>query len=267
MERKKVKDLKSLLRDRREGESRRMAAIEQAGDTQAWDDELAKALLAIVESREESDALRARAAIALGPLLEDTDMEGFDEDDPFSEPEITEATFQQIQETLRRVYADESDSKEVRRRSLEGSVRSVQEWHADAVRAAAASSDPEWRLTAVFAMRYVPGFDAQILAALESTDPEVHFEAVRAAGERELTAAWPHIQGLLNERTERDLLLAAIEAAAYVNPQEAVLPLAELSQSQDAEIAEAAEEAMSLIEAMDLGEYDEDLEDDDDEEE
>src|SRR4051812_30626362 len=100
--------IKSLLRDRGAGVAKRLTAVELAGESSVWDDDLANALLAIVASREETDELRARAAIAFGPILEETEMEGFDEDNPFSEPSITEETFKQIQETLHRVYADEN---------------------------------------------------------------------------------------------------------------------------------------------------------------
>jgi hypothetical protein len=260
-------DLNAVLRDRSASTAARMAAVEQSGESADWDDEVAKSLLAIVAAPDENEQLRARAAITLGPILEEADMEGFDEDDPFSEPSITQDTFHEIQETLHLVYADESEKKEVRRRAFEGSVRTLQDWHADAVRAAYASSDPEWRLTGVFGMRYVPGFDAQILEALNSDNAEIHFEAVSAAGEREVEAAWPHIEALLNERTEKDLLLAAIEASAYVNPAEAVLQLVELTLSKDADIAETAKEALSTCEIMDdLDDLDEDDDDEDDEE-
>jgi hypothetical protein len=262
MDLESMEDLITQLRDRNAAPAKRMAAVELVGEGVAWDDDLANALLGIVESREESEALRARAAIALGPMLEETDMEGFDEDNPFSDPPVTEETFHHIQATLHRVYADESESKEVRRRVLEGSVRAVEEWHPEAVRAAYASSDPEWRLTAVFGMQYVPGFDAQILEALGSDDPELHFEAVRAAGEREVIAAWPHIGSLLNEHTERDLLFAAIEAAAYVGGEEAISALTNLSDSRNQEIAEAASEALAMAEIV--AEVDEDEDEDED---
>jgi len=254
--------LNAVLRNRNASTAERMAAVERAGNVE-WDEDLAKSLLAIVAAPDENEQLRARAAIALGPILEEAEMEGFHEDEPFCEPPIAEATFHEIQETLRRVYSDESGSKEVRRRALEGSVRSEQDWHPDAVRAAYANSDPEWRLTGVFCMQFLPDFDQQILEALESDDPELHFEAVRAAGAQELRPAWPHIQGLLTPKTEKDLLLAAMEAAAYVNPQEAAELLAEFSQSKDADIAAAAEEALSIVEIMDddNDEFDEDEED------
>src|SRR5262250_1002043 len=68
-----------------------------------------------------------------------------------------------------------------------------QDWHKDAIRAAYETKSDAWIITAVFCMQFVRGFDAQILEALKSSNPEIHFEAVRAAGGAEVDAAWPHI--------------------------------------------------------------------------
>jgi hypothetical protein len=52
---------------------------------------------------------------------------------------------------------------------LEASVRAPQDWHLDAIREAYSSTDEAWSLTAVFCMRFVRGFNEQILEALESS--------------------------------------------------------------------------------------------------
>jgi HEAT repeat protein len=96
-------------------------------------------------------------------------------------------------------------------------------------------------------MRWVRGFDNQILEALKSADPELHYEAVNAAGNWELDAAWPRIVALLNDTdTPKPLLLAAIGAAASIRPQEAGELLIDLAASDDEEIAEAADEAIAM---------------------
>jgi hypothetical protein len=117
-------------------------------------------------------------------------------------------------------------------------------------------------LTAVFAMSRVPGFDDQILEALDSTNPDIHLEAVNAAGVRELNAVWPHVLGLVeNPSTPKLLLLAAIEAVGNIRPKEAVEILADLANSPDEEIAGVASETISMAQAM-SGEIDESLSDD-----
>jgi hypothetical protein len=236
-----------ILIDRRAKESDRLVAAELAGDFTVINDELADALLAIVGNANEQERLRAKAAISLGPVLEHADTNGFE--DPDDVP-ITERTFRNIQDSLRKLYLDTSTPNEVRRRILEASVRAPEAWHQDAIGAAYSRGDTEWMLTAVFSMRWVRGFDDRILAALESADPEIHYEAILAAGNWELDAAWPHIVELLNDPdTPRPLLLAAIDAAGSIRPAEARIILVDLADSDDEEIAEAAGEAMLMADA------------------
>src|SRR3984885_7218932 len=168
-----------ILNDSRAQESDRLMAAELAGDSTVINDDLADVLMAIVRDAEESEKLRAGAAISLGAVLEQADMDGFE--DPDDVP-ISERTFHNIQDTLHRHYLDKSNPKEVRRRILEASVRAPQDWHQNAIMAAYASGDKDWMLTAVFSMRWVRGFDSQILEALKSAEPEIHYEAVIAAG-------------------------------------------------------------------------------------
>jgi hypothetical protein len=146
----------------------------------------------------------------------------------------------------------------VRRRALEASIRAPRDWHQSAVRTAYATNDQEWQLTAVYCMQWVKGFRKEILEALNSRNPDIHREAVRAAGNWEVHEAWPHVAALLaSPKTSKKMLLAAIEAAPNVNREEAGPALMDLADSTDEEIAEAADEAMSMA-AIDIGdEFDE----------
>ncbi|HWZ77470.1 MAG TPA: HEAT repeat domain-containing protein, partial [Candidatus Sulfotelmatobacter sp.] len=108
------------------------------------------------------------------------------------------------------------------------------------------SGDKEWMLTAVFAMRWVRGFDDQILAALKSSDLEIKYQAVIAAGNWGLDAAWSPIVQLLNDaHCPKYFLLAAIGAVGSIRPNEAPEILVDLANSDDEEIAEAVEEAVA----------------------
>jgi hypothetical protein len=216
-------------------------------------DELADSLAAIVRSPDEPERLRTRAAIALGPVLEQAEMDGFE--DPDDVP-ITLRTFRYIKDLLRKLHLDDSVPKEVRRRILEASVRAPENWHQNAIRAAYASGDKDWMLTAVFSMRFVRGFHDQIMEALKSDDPKIHYEALKAVGNWGLDAAWPHIVALIDDAaTPKPLLLAAIGAVASIRPAEARGILRDLADSVDQEIAEAADEALELAE---ISSYDED---------
>jgi hypothetical protein len=251
--------LRKILVDHQASESDRLIAAELVGDSTVINDELADALLMVVCSADEPDELRARAAISLGPVLEQADTDGFE--DPDDAPPITERAFRNIQSTLKKLYLDNRTPKEVRRRILEASVRAPETWHQNAIKDAYSSGDKEWILTAVFSMRWVRGFDDQILLALKSDDPEIHLEAVIAAGNWELDGAWSHMVELINDaHTPKPLLLAAIGAVGSIRPAEAGEILVDLADSDDEEIAEAADEAMAEAEIA-SGEEDDDEED------
>jgi hypothetical protein len=249
------KRLLDILRDDGAEASDLLLAAELAGDLTVVNDELVGALLSVLRRGDRSETVRGRAAIALGPVLEHADTHGFEDADDLP---VTERAFHGLQESLRKLYSDANVPKEVRRRILEASVRAPQNWHEDAIRAGYSSGDDSWRLTGVFCMRFVRGFDEQILDALDSQDPDVHYEAVVAAGNWGLDAAWPHIAALLtSKKTDKPLLLAAIDAIANIRPREAAPMLDDLADSHDEEIAAAAEEAMAMAEGP-SGEDDDD---------
>jgi hypothetical protein len=241
------KKLNEVLIDRRANESDRFVAAELAGDVIVMSDDLANTLMAIIRSADEPEGLRARAAISLGPVLEQADLDGFEERDDVP---ITEQKFRNIQAELQKLYFDNSIPKEVRRRILEASVRAPESWHQNAIGSAYSSGDREWMLTAVFSMRWVRGFDDQILEALENADPDIHFEAVQAAGNWGVAAAWSHVVAIVQDAgSPKPLLLAAIGAVAGIRPKEAAGILVDLADSDDEEIADAADEAMGMAES------------------
>ncbi|MGO4882525.1 MAG: HEAT repeat domain-containing protein [Bryobacteraceae bacterium] len=242
------KQFQETLIDERANQSDRLIAAELAGDLTVVNDELADSLSAIVRNPDEPEGLRARAAISLGPVLEQAYTHGFE--DPDDVP-ITRHTFSNIQVLLQKLHFDNTVPKEVRRRVLEASVRAPQSWHQNAIGAAYSSGDKDWMLTAVFSMRWVRGFDDRILEALKSADPEIRYEAVRAAGNWGLAAAWSHIVALVHDAgAPEPLRLAAIGAVPYIRPAEARSILADLTGSDDEEIAEAAIEAIGMADAV-----------------
>ena len=254
--------LLDLLRHPGASEEERLLGVELAGDSVVINDALAGVLLIVLRNGGESQLVRSKAALSLGPVLELCDTDGFDDPD---EVPVKESTFREIQETMRTLYLDNSIPKEVRRRILEASVRAPLDWHAEAIRTAYASDDEEWRLTAVFCMQYVRGFDEQILAALDSRNLDIQVEAVCAAGNWEVSAAWSHVLSLVTAKdTNRRLLLAAIAAVGSIRPEEASQALEHLSDSEDDEIAEAVLEATAMANARWNDEAEIDGEDDED---
>lgn len=259
--------LLAAVNDRGMEEADRLLAAELAGDAAVINDKLAGALLSVLNDESEPEGLRGQAAVSFGPALELADIDGFDDLDTVA---ISESMFRRIQEALHRVYVDASAPVFARRRALEASVRAREDWHQDAVRAAYACDTKDWKLTAVFCMQFVRGFDEQIMEALDSTDPEIVYEAVRAAGASELSEAWPYIVDILqSEPDDKELFLAAIEASVGVNPSEAPEILVDFMEASDDDIADAASEAYVLAESYsemldeDEDEYEDDEEDGD----
>lgn len=246
--------LLGVLRDEHAAGSDRLLAAGLASDFTVIDDELAEALLSILSKGGELEELRAQAALSLGAVLEHGDMHGFEEP---GEVPISGRTFHLLQESLRRVFEDAATPKDVRRRALEASVRAPGDWQADAVRAAFGSEDDAWKRTAVFCMGFVPGFDEQIVEALDSKDPDIQCEAVCAAGDRGVQEAWPKVAALVTRRARKPLLLAAINAVAVLRPQDAASVLGDLIDSDDPDIVEAVEEALANAEdPLDDDEFD-----------
>jgi len=235
-----------ILSDARTKLSDRLLAAELAGELTVIDDELVDGLLSILQNDGESEKLRGKTALSLGPVLEYMDMEGLG--DPDDAP-ISKKTFRRIREVLARIYQEVSVPGALRRRILQASVRAPQRWHRDAIRTAYASDYERWKLTGVFGMQFVRGFDAEILEALNSDNPAIHREAVCAAGNWEIDAAWPHIAKLIKPATtDKPLLLAAIDAAALIRPREASKVLSHLLDAEDEDIVDAAYEALAMAE-------------------
>jgi len=250
------KRFQDLLINRQANESDRLIAATLAGDLTVINDDLAASLTAIVQNSNEPEQLRANAAIALGAVLEQANIDGFDFPDDLP---IAQRTFRHLQDSLQKLYFDDSVPKQVRRRILEASVRAPENWHKKAIQTAYSSGDRDWMLTAVFSMRWVRGFDEHILEALKSSDPAIRYEAVEAAGNWGLAAAWSQVVTIIQDAgASKHLLLAAIGAVTTIRPAEARRILADMVNADDEEVAEAVEEAILMA--------DTELHDEDDEE-
>lgn len=242
--------LMGIIKDKQAAEADRCAAVSLASEPVVAGDDVAAVLLQVVGAVDESETLRSRAAIALGPGLEEADLMGFDgytEDDD----QVSEKMVEKIQKTLQQLFHDAGTPEEVRRNILEGSVRASRDWHVGAVRSAYVSDDELWRLTAVFCMQFIRGFDEQILEALESDDDRVHYHAISAAGNWEVAGAWRHIEALVTAGdTDKETLLAAIEAVVSLRPGQAALVLGDLLDSDDQDIVDAVYEALNMAEGL-----------------
>lgn len=244
----------TALQDSHMDEADRLLAAEMAGDFVAINDDLAKALLDIVEDNRESIELRSKAVISFGVALDYIyfDMDEFAEVDEYNDFAVSEQMYQRILKSLKSLYFDGTVPELVRRRTLEASVRSPQEWHCGAVRAAYQSQDKNWLITAVFCMQYIKGFQQEILEALQSKIPEIKYLAIQAAGNWDVTEAWPDIRNVLkNQDADMNLLLAAIDATVNIGHHEANAVLSDLlAHSSNDDITEAVYEALAMLDEL-----------------
>lgn len=251
-----------VLGNREAPSDERRLAVELAGELVVMNDDLAGELLRILENPSEPDSLRGRAAISFGAALEDagmTEIGGFDEWDV---PAVTGPVLEGARTALSNAFQNLENPKEVRRCALEASARAPEAWHADAVRAAHGDEDPEWRLTAVFCMRFVQGFKAEIVEALESDDPVTLFQAVQASRDQAVPGAWPRIRELVRTAASgiplipehpglgRSLLMAAMHATAAIRPDEAEELLGEFIGAADEDLSDAAMAALDVAEVF-----------------
>jgi HEAT repeat protein len=234
----------------------------------AMDDELAQAIVDLA-SGDDSDEIRAEAVVTLGPVFEECGID-YDEELEFEwgpeiGPPVSPGVYRAIVQRVRALYEDETEAKEVRRRAFEVLVRDPQPWQRQSIIEHFASQDGEWRLTAIFGMGAISGFDSELLQLVKSAEGEELFEAVRAARERSLTEAAPRIISLaMSDETARDTRCEAILALPHVDPTCHDL-LKRLSLSDDEEIADVAQEAMDDLTIL-SAEPDEELDDDFDDE-
>lgn len=234
--------------------------------------ELVDELLLLVEG-DSTPEIRATAAIAFGPVLEDE----------YETAELGEVVQRlgtlagalgpevvgRIQASLRRVFEDESQPKLVRRRAMEASVRGPMEWHADAVRSVAGLDDEDWKVTSLFCMGHLEGFDDEVMATLRSSEGDVLLQAVQAAGQLALEEAGRTVLDLASsDETPEELRVEAIYAVAGIRPEGGDDLLQALTQHDDDEIATAAEDALDeyFMDDDDLDDEDEDWDDEDEDE-
>ncbi|MCP5054487.1 MAG: hypothetical protein GY940_45385 [bacterium] len=233
-----------VLVDKNAPEPDRFLAVQMAGNEIVMDDDMAGLLIDILRDPGESEDMRCYAAISMGPALEFGDTMEFDDPDDFF---LTEEAFDNVRENLLDIYRDTGISKTLKRRVLEASVRAPMDWHEKAIEDAYSSDDPEWKLTAVFCMGHVKGFNDRIIESLDNTNPDILTEAICAAGNWEIKEAWPTIKEIFTTKgVDESLLITAIDASAFVNTVEASEFLNEFCLSDNEDIADAAEEALAM---------------------
>jgi regulator of sigma E protease len=181
-------------------------------------------------------AVRTAAASALGRFVYLGEVE-----------ELPAAQARRVEDALLGVIGGDDDL-EVRRRALEAVSFSGRPEVGDLIEQAYASPDRPYRVSAVFAMGRSadPRWSERVLAELDSADPELRYEAARAAGELELQDAVPALQRLLEEG-EVQVREAAIWSLGQVGGDQARESLLDLLQDAEDDERDFIEDALENL--------------------
>ncbi len=169
--------------------------------------------------------VRAAAASALGRFVYLGELE-----------ELTPPQKRRVEDTLLAVI-EGSDELEVRRRALEAVSYSSRDEVPPLIVDAYKSDESQLRVSAVFSMGRNadrPRWSEQVRAELESAEPEMRFEAARAAGELELREAGTALAELLDDE-DTQVVEAAVWSLGQIGGDFARRTLTDLLENTEAE--------------------------------
>ncbi len=214
----------------------RAAAIEVL-----WEDDTPDLMNQLVEMShgDEAPVVRAAALSALGRFILLGELEEFPE---------TEAV--KAQDAAISALSNPDEEVEVRRRALEAIANCSHEIVDSAIEEAYESHERLMNISAVFAMGRTcdEKWSEQVMRELDSADPEMRYEAARAAGELMLIDAVPALSRMAFEN-DRELQDTAIWALGEIGGKEASRVLNTLAenarQDGDDDLVEAIEDAIA----------------------
>jgi HEAT repeat protein len=204
---------------------------------------------------------RAAAATGLGVFILSGEFD-----------EIPQRFLRQVEDALL-VAATGSDTALVRRRAIESLGFSSRPEVPALIEAAFAHSDPDWVVSALFAMGRSSDerWEEQVLSGLTNDDLRIRQAAVEAAGELALSAARPLLLEMLQDEEEAEIVQAIIWSLSQIGGEDVrTVLITLLDQIEDDEMVEFLEEALENLEfTEEMGRFDLmalDLEEDESEE-
>jgi HEAT repeat protein len=214
--------------------------------------------------------VRAHAISALGRYVFEGEAATFEDWDKH-DIAITPQDYVRVSDFLFRIAQDPEEPTEARRYAIEAlAFRGEDPDVLDLIEWAYLHRDRRLKVSAIFSMARNgdPKWTDYILAELHSEDPEIQYEAVRAAGELGLQEATEALIEIARSKSIRKpLRLLAIYALGETGDDRAYPVLDRFTHSRDRDIRDVAREAMDewfTISAMEdmaertLDEYDED---------
>jgi HEAT repeat protein len=162
----------------------------------------------------------------------------------------------QAVDCLLEAWEAEESTLDIRRRALESVAYSEHEEIPHFIRQASEHPDVKMQASAIFAMGRSADdrWHAEVLGALFSREPEIVFEAARAAGELSIAEAVPRLIELL-EHPDREIKGAAIWALGETGGKAAQQALVQLAEEEmDEDVLESIEDALNMA-ALAAGDF------------
>jgi HEAT repeat protein len=235
------------------------SAVRAAAITGLWED-VDPALIAplLQQLQDDDEAVRAAAAGVLGHYVYRGELE-----------ELDAAKVKPIITALKAIYRDVAQPIEVRRRALESLGFLSDDDTSQLITQAYHHADDHMKWSAVFAMGRsldAERWGAIVLEELAAPDPEMRYEAARAAGELEYVPAIRKLGELL-EDVDEEVQLATVWSLGQIGGEKAKQLLIAVLESDAEHLHEEAEDALAELEFkgdnFDLTMFD--FEDDDEE--
>lgn len=217
------------------------AGVREAAIAALWIDESLELMARLLHLAQwdEATAVRAAATSEIGRFL----LLG-------EYGDVPEDRVSQAQDTIVGLLTDDQEDLEVRRRALEAIANSSHEIVTEAIEEAYQGDERLMRVSAVFAMGRTcdTRWGATILREMSSSDPEIRYEAARAAGEVGLAEAVPLLSRLALDN-DRETQEAAVWALGEIGGREALRVLSALAEraqdSGDDFLIEAVNDAIA----------------------
>lgn len=214
--------------------------VREASIEVLWEDESLEVMNHLVKMAQHDSAINVRAAatIALSRFILMGELGDLPQGETLS-----------AQNAAIKLLQDEREDLEVRRRALEAIANCSHDIVPHAIQEAYQSPHQSMRVSAVFAMGRScdERWEDFILEEINSTDPEMCYEAARAAGELTLIEAVPRLAELTLEE-DREIVEVAIWSLGEIGGKEAsrILSLLEekAEEEEDEELLQAIEEAL-----------------------
>jgi HEAT repeat protein len=186
---------------------------------------------------DDSDVVRAAAAEALGRFILATEL-----------GDQAETVGREAEDALLHALTSGDEPLLVQRRALESLGYSGREEPDELILAAYDHPHMEMQASALFAMGRSADdrWQRHVLRALDAQEPELQFEAARAAGELMLKQAAVRLSRLSQEPSDREIREAAIWALGEIGGSEAQTALMRLAdQENDDDLQEVIDDAIS----------------------